>query len=94
MNQPTIFHVLWEQRTTDFSEWKQLRASFTIKDSAIAYAKSLRESQNIRTIELVQTIPLIEEEDDGPICPICKTGDAMVFHANKQKWFCHHTHAL
>lgn len=29
-----------------------------------------------------------------PICPICKTDDAMVFHIKEQKWFCHHTHSV
>jgi hypothetical protein len=149
MSQSTGFHVLWEQRTTNNGDWKQQRASFTLKKSASDYAKFVKLMLNTRAVELVATIPFIEEEDDElaptpkpikilsdgrcdcsyadkcplgkcgsalrctkeelqaagivtmftpaddkPICPACKTDDAMVFHIKEQKWFCHHTHSL
>lgn len=64
MKTSTGFHVLWEQRTTDCSEWKQHRESFSLKQRAVNYAKFIKQMLNIRAVELVETIPFIEEEGD------------------------------
>ena len=90
MNQQN-FYVLWEHQNHNY-EWSQMRTSFSIKSSTIQYARWLKEHYtNVREVEVAATIPLTE---DKPMCPTCKTDDAMVFHENEQKWFCHHTHTL
>jgi hypothetical protein len=65
-----IYYVLWEQRVIhgaaglNTAVWQFNKASFTIKNSAIDYCKSLgltKQLENgikVRNIELTQTIPV------------------------------------